>query len=90
MPESWLTGIVILIHKKNDPKDINNYRPITLLTSIYKIWATVISNRLYPIMNLLTNETQCGYKYNKSTFEIIFNIKRKFIKKERDNSPNPI
>ena len=33
-------------------------------------------------MNILTEETQCGFKSNKSTADVIFFIKQKFIKKE--------
>ena len=40
-----------------------------------------MSNRLTPIMNILTEETQCGFKSNKSTADVIFFIKQKFIKK---------
>ena len=53
--------------------------PITLLTSIYKIWATVLSNRLCPFLNILTNEHQCAYKKHKSTIDILYEIKQKFI-----------
>ena len=76
MPNEWVTGIVILIHKSKDQKDLNNYMPVTLLTSIYKIRATVIANRMGPIMNLLTSETQCGYKINKSSAEIISHVNK--------------
>ena len=62
MENEWKKGMMTLIPKKNDNKDINNYRPIILLTTIYKIWATIMTNRLTPITNLLTSEIQCAYK----------------------------
>ena len=31
-------------------------------------------NRLTPIINIITDETQCGYKQKKSTMDIIFYI----------------
>ena len=62
MNNDWKKGLLTLLYKKGDKKDINNYRPIVILNSIYKIWTTVIANRLSPIMNLLTNEFQCAYK----------------------------
>ena len=81
MPDLWKQGVVILIPKTGDKRNINNYRPITLLNSIYKIWATIITNKLKPYMNLRTCEMQHGYKIKKSTVDIIYHTKRNFMKK---------
>ena len=62
MPAEWKQGAITLIFKSGCAELIKNYRHINLLNSIYKIWATVITNRLKPIMNILTNETQRGCK----------------------------
>ena len=80
IPDEWKQGLITLISKSGCAELIKNYRPITLLNSIYKIWATVITNRLKPIMNILTNETQHGYNVKKSTIDIIYRTKRNFIK----------
>ena len=60
MPTSCETGLITLIHKKVDNKGVNNYRPVTLLNCIYKIRDIAIANRIAPILNLLTTETQCA------------------------------
>ena len=39
-------GEVALIYKKKDPKDIRNYRPITLLNNDYKILARVLTEKI--------------------------------------------
>ena len=80
MPNEWKQGVITLIPKSGDSKNIKNYRPITLLNTIYKIWATIMTNKLKPYMNLLTCEMQHGYKINKSATDIIFHIKRNIIK----------
>ena len=80
MPTEWKQGAIALIHKSGCDKSIKNYRPITLLNSIYEIWATVITNRLKPIMNILTNETQHGFKI-KINYRYYISRKRNFIKK---------
>lgn len=37
----------VLLFKKGDPKDPKNYRPITCLSVIYKLFTAVINERLY-------------------------------------------
>ena len=59
------------LHKKQARGDINNYRPITLINMIYKIWDTITSQRLNPILNLLTEDDQYAYKHKRSTIDIL-------------------
>lgn len=47
VPESWTLGSIKPIFKnKGGPKDPDNYRPITLLSSFGKLFNTIINNRL--------------------------------------------
>ena len=55
-------GVITLIRKNGCGKTMKNYGHINLLNNIYKIWETVMTNRLKPITNILTNEAQHGYK----------------------------
>ena len=41
MKETMRTSVVKLLLKKNDRKRIENYRPISLLTTDYKILAKI-------------------------------------------------
>ena len=47
MPTSWKTAAVTPIHKKNDPKDVENYRPISLLNIDSKIFEKCMYSPLY-------------------------------------------
>ena len=46
VPQSWHLQIVSMIFKKGEDADCGNYRPICLLNSAYKIFATIILRRL--------------------------------------------
>ena len=54
-------GTIILLHKKKDPYDIRNYRPITLLNSDYKILTKILVARFKLVINELINKTQTGF-----------------------------
>ena len=45
-PEKFKIAKIIPIHKKGDPKDVNNYRPISLLSSFSKILEKIVHCRL--------------------------------------------
>lgn len=45
-PASWKKSVTILIHKKNDPDDPANWRPIALSTNISKLYSACVAQRL--------------------------------------------
>ena len=46
-PESWKEAVVVSIYKgKGADTDPANYRPISLLNSIYKLFAAMLQSRL--------------------------------------------
>ena len=59
---SQRNGVIILLPKKDkDHLHIKNYRPITLLTTDYKILAKCFANRLKHCMNDLIHTDQAGF-----------------------------
>ena len=47
VPRGWSVGNLIPIYKqKGDPTDPANYRPITLLSCLGKLFTSILSNRL--------------------------------------------
>ena len=54
-------GEIIILYKKGDPREVRNYRPITLLNLDYKIYSRVLVARLKPLMQHLVSEAQLGF-----------------------------
>jgi len=47
IPESWTIGIINPIYKnKGDTSKAENYRPITLLSCLGKVFTSVLKNRI--------------------------------------------
>ena len=42
MPQEWKKSIIVLIHKKGDRMDCNNYRGISLFSTSHKILSNII------------------------------------------------
>ena len=89
-PDNLKLAKVIPLFKKGDPTSINNYRPISLLPALSKIFERVIYNQInnYFTLNNLYYEVQYGFRSKHSTelaaLHIIYTITSKM---EKDNIP---
>lgn len=74
VPESFKQGIIFALHKKGDFNIVSNYRGITFLNSLAKIFTGVLYNRLESWVeeNGILNEYQAGFRKNYSTVDNIF------------------
>ena len=62
-PDIWKKSNVIPVHKKNDKRLVNNYRPISLLPVFGKIFEKIIFNKIYNYLSKenLLNPNQSGF-----------------------------
>ena len=58
-------GVISLIYKKDDPLDLNNYRPISLLNVDTKIIAYALAQRIKPLLTKIISSDQNGYIKNR-------------------------
>lgn len=74
IPSSWILIIINPIYKKGDVSDPANYRPISLIPVVTKIFTSILNNRLLNFLNshhkLL--EEQAGFRKNYSCLDQIF------------------
>lgn len=68
-PCSLKAAMVIPIYKKNDPEDISNYRPISILSVFSKVTEKIVYNRIYEFLSKfkILSECQHGFRTGKST-----------------------
>lgn len=64
--ENFSNGIIVLIFKSGNRNDLQNYRPISLLNTDYKILAKLCARRLKACMELLIGEGQTAGLEGKS------------------------
>lgn len=66
MPENWNEAILKPLHKKGDKTECNNYRGISLLNSVHKIFSKVLLNRLIPYAEECLGEYQSEFRKGRS------------------------
>ena len=73
-PDCWIEGLIFPIHKGGDKKDPSNYRRITVLPSMGKLFETLVNNRLVFMKDVFNMEDKFngGFKKNSSTSDNMF------------------
>ncbi len=77
IPSDWCNGVIISIYKKKgDVRDPDNYRGITLLSCVGKLFTVLLNSRLsqYLESNRLLGEEQAGFRPGYSTLDHIFTL----------------
>ena len=66
-PCIWKESFIIPIHKKGNKNDICNYRPIAKLSTIPKVFESILYNYFAKICKDIISTNQHGFVQNKST-----------------------
>ena len=68
---------IVTLHKnKGDRSDCNNYRGISLLSVVGKVFARVALTRLQILAERTLPESQCGFRTGRSTIDTIFSVRQ--------------
>ena len=73
-PEEWSEGYIIPLHKKGSINEVENFRGITLLSTLGKLFSRTINNRLseWAEKYFILIEAQAGFRPGMSTVDNIF------------------
>ena len=83
-PNKLKISKIIPIYKSKDKDQLNNYRPISLLPSISKIYEKVVYKRLYNFINPSLYERQFGFRAKRSTIQAIIELNTDIIESFED------
>lgn len=91
--QEWPMGInslfIALIPKVQNPHEVHDFRPISLIDSSLKIFTKVLTNRLFPLMKDIVNKNQNGFIKEMQAAESILIVREIFhILREGKKSPH--
>ena len=72
-PNAWSVSLMVLIHKKGPKSELENYRGISLLSSLSKVFCAIINNRLveWGTGNNLFSMSQFGFMKGNRTSDAL-------------------
>ena len=77
IPETWSIGVICPIYKgKGCPLDVDNYRGITILSCLGKLFSCVLNERINAFLedNKLLGKEQAGFRKGYSTADHVFSL----------------
>ncbi|GKA14811.1 RNA-directed DNA polymerase, eukaryota, reverse transcriptase zinc-binding domain protein [Tanacetum coccineum] len=87
-PKGGNSSFVILIPKTPNANMVKDYRPISLIGSMYKIISKILANRLVVVLGVLVNEIQSDFVADKQILDgpFILNELVQWCKKKKKQS----
>ena len=76
VPPQWREGLIVNLFKKGDKEDPGNYRGITLLSVVGKVFCKVLNNRLVQHFDKggVLHEGQAGFRLKRSCVDNIYTL----------------
>ena len=77
VPQDFKDARIVTLYKnKGDRSDCNNYRGISLLCIVGKVFARIVLRRLQVIGKQVYPESKCGFRGSRSTTDMIFSLRQ--------------
>ena len=62
IPSHFKNALIVVLYKKDDRSECKNYRPISLLNHVYKLFMSIIGNRITSDLYSSLSPSQAAYK----------------------------
>ncbi|XP_013145032.1 PREDICTED: uncharacterized protein LOC106108413, partial [Papilio polytes] len=72
LPEDWLRSTFITLPKKAKAKKCSEYRTISLMSHVLKVFLAIIHDRIRPLCDEQLGESQFGFRSGMGTREALF------------------
>lgn len=88
-PSAFKVAVIKPIFKNGDRLDVGNYRPISLISNIAKIFEKILKNRITSFLNKfnILSEKQFGFREQRSTQDAIAYVIEKIYKHMNISKP---
>jgi hypothetical protein len=87
VPKEWETALMINIYKKEAGKICNNYRRISLLSTVSKIYVQILKMKVNTTAEGFLNESLNGFRRGRSCTDAIFSLQQILEKRREFNLP---
>lgn len=72
IPKEWRKGVICPIFKKGDKKDAKNYRGVTLMDTAYKVYESILNERLMEEVKDKLEEGQFGFRRGRGMRDAVY------------------
>jgi hypothetical protein len=76
IPMTWKHAIIVPVYKKGDKHDCKNYRGISLLSIVSKVFMRIIQRRIQNRKEEITREEQAGFRVGRGCCDQIFTLRQ--------------
>ena len=72
LPREWISALVTPVHKGGDDMLAGNYRPVSLLPVVVKVFEKLVHNQLYTYLqaNEVLHQMQFGFRPGHTTQDV--------------------
>jgi hypothetical protein len=81
VPKDWLSGVVIPLHKKGDKMNLDNYRGITLMDVVGKVFSGIVRNRIERVFMDKIAEEQGGFRKERGCVDQSYTLAQTVLKR---------